>query len=25
MEQVKEAYAHAWGAGSFAKTVIELA
>jgi len=25
MEQAKEAYAHAWGSGSFAKTVIELA
>ena len=24
-EQAKEAYAHAWGPGSFAKTVIELA
>jgi NADPH:quinone reductase-like Zn-dependent oxidoreductase len=25
MEQVKEAYAHAWGPDSFAKTIIELA
>jgi len=24
LEQAKQAYAHAWGAESFAKTVIEL-